>query len=215
MDADVRRIADDGVEAASLHDGLELHRPVEGVNAHEVFGHHREIGGDEGVAALDVVLQGREQGNLGRVAQEFALALEGGAVLVLQHLEVERELGDFHGGAVQVHAVDVVGEDQALEMDGEVQVAGGFIQPAELPVALQPFRPLVLDLGGVNPGTDGFLLVLLPIHRRGGLRFGGDLRGQPAQPVFAHALEGADEERAGTAGGIKQAQGGGLFLEIF
>src|ERR1035441_9340901 len=35
----VRRIADDGVEAAGFHDGRELHRPVEGVNAHEVPGH--------------------------------------------------------------------------------------------------------------------------------------------------------------------------------
>jgi len=33
--------------------------------------------------------------------------------------------------------------------------------------------------------------------------------------VCTHALEGADEEGAGTRGGIQQAQGGGFLLEVF
>lgn len=78
---------------------------------------------------------------------------------------------------VEVHAVDVVPEDAAFEINGEMHVIGDGIDPAE-------FLPAVVWV---------------------------EL--EAALPVLADALEGADEEGAGAAGGIKDAEGAGVLVE--
>jgi hypothetical protein len=108
LELDVGRIADDAVEAAVGEDFGEGGLPVEGVDALAFVGigggeegavalvvEVREIGADEAVAAADVVIERAER-----------LAGGGG-------VEPEGEFGDFHGLLVDVHAVDVVGEDGA------------------------------------------------------------------------------------------------------
>ena len=121
---------------------------------------------------LDIVLQGRQQGDLGFIGEEFALALESGAVLVLQHFEVEGELGDFHGSGVQIHPVDVLGQDLPLESDGQMDIVRFGVYPAKRPVFLLPDRALRLLFLGWERGRQAFL------------------------PMFAHTLEGAYQERA-------------------
>ncbi len=71
---------------------------------------------DEGVAALDVLIERREEGDV-LFGKEFALTRESLARLAFEHLQIEGELGDFHGLRVEVHAVDIVAQDAALEID--------------------------------------------------------------------------------------------------
>ena len=108
LELDVGRIADDAIETAVGEDLGEGGVPVEGVDAFALVGigggeegavalvvEVREIGADEAVSTADVVIERAER-----------LAGGGG-------MEPEGELGDFHGLLVDVHAVDVVGEDGA------------------------------------------------------------------------------------------------------
>ena len=108
LELDVGRIADDAVEATVGEDFGESGVPVEGVDALAFVGigggeegfvagvvEGVEVRADEAVAAADVVIERAER-------------LAG-----CSGVEPECELGDFHGLLVDVHAVDVVGEDGA------------------------------------------------------------------------------------------------------
>ena len=63
-DLAIRRVADDGVEAAAFHDVGELGVPIEGVDAREFIVVEQpglavvvEVGADQAVAALDVAAE--------------------------------------------------------------------------------------------------------------------------------------------------------------
>jgi len=94
LDADIRRISNDGVEAAAGEDEGEFGAPVEGVDTEAFLFVEEggllvvvEVGGDEGVATLDV--GGEVWG--GALMEELELGGEGLAGLGFEDLEEERE----------------------------------------------------------------------------------------------------------------------------
>ena len=150
MGAHIWRVPDHRIKSAIFHDVAEAFVPIEGADADEVVGVEGEIGGDEGIAAFDIVLERREEGGVG--AEQLAVLGEGGAGLAFEHFEVKGELGDFDGAGVEVHAVDGGGQDAAFEIGGEVEVAGGGIGPA-VGLAAEFF---VLDQGGLPMLAEAF-----------------------------------------------------------
>ncbi len=122
----IRRIADDGVEAAAVHDGLEFVGPVEGVEFEAGFVVERgeirlgvKIGADEAIAALDVVAE------VGEDAVEIELPAAEFAGFAFEDFEEQRKLGDLDGLGVDIHAVEVGDEDAFALGGGELPVAGG------------------------------------------------------------------------------------------
>lgn len=113
--ADVRRVADDGVETALGEDFGEGALPVEGVDADDLLFVGQKLAGkvvpaDEGVAAADVVAE------VGQDAVETKGELTGFA---LEQFEQEGELGDLDRLGVDIDAVDAGGEDALLFFGGE------------------------------------------------------------------------------------------------
>lgn len=116
--ADVRRVADDGVEAALGEDFGEGALPVEGVDADDLFFVGQKLAGkvvpaDEGVAAADVVAE------VGQDAVETKGELTSFA---LEQFEQEGELGDLDRLGIDIDAVDAGGEDALLFFGGEAIV---------------------------------------------------------------------------------------------
>src|SRR5450830_456754 len=130
LDADIRRVAEHDVEAAMgvedlLKSGGAL--PVEGIDAvarvvvdKQALGLVTvEVGTDEGVAALDVGFQLGEQALAAAPGEQ--LGSLGG--LALQQPQGQGQFGDLDRLVVDVHAVDVVGQDAALLIDGEAIIS--------------------------------------------------------------------------------------------
>ncbi len=123
LDADVRRVADDGVEATDLtgfrkpvrsKHFRELRGPIEHVHPVARFVVQQaqllsigKLRPDERVAALDVA---RQVGQ-GALLEQAKLAAQRLLVLPFQHLQQQRQLGHLHGLRVDVHAVDVRRQD--------------------------------------------------------------------------------------------------------
>ncbi len=108
LELDVGWIADDAIEAAVGEDLGEGGVPVEGVDA---LAFVRIGGGEEGAVALvveGIEVRADEAVSAADIVVERAERLAGGG-----GVEPEGELGDFHGLLVDVHAIDVVGEDGA------------------------------------------------------------------------------------------------------
>ncbi len=108
LELDVGRIADDAVEAAVGEDFGEGGVPVEGVDALAFVG----IGGDE-EALVALIIEGVEVGADEAVSAADVVVERAERFSGRGGVEPEGELGDFHGLLVDVHAVDVVGEDGA------------------------------------------------------------------------------------------------------
>ena len=88
----------------------------------------------------------RREDRLG-AAEQVLLALQGLGGFTLEHFQVERELSHFHRLRIEVHAVDGVAQDLALEPGGQKQRVGFGVPPAPVLFALvgvigQPLFPV-------------------------------------------------------------------------
>jgi hypothetical protein len=135
--ADVRRIADHGVEASptltlpprwgggAREDLGELGLPVEGVDPGALGVVNcqvavEEVRADQRVAALDVLAEVGE----GPLVEDFKLSREDALVFALEDLEQQRELRDLDGLGVDVNAVDVVQKDALALRRGQAPIVG-------------------------------------------------------------------------------------------
>ena len=193
LDADVGRIADDGVETTFLftptrtlprrgggnshfEDLRKLLFPVETVDPVLILVAQQvelravvEIRTDQGVSAADV------PGKVGESAllEELDLVRQGLPALPLQDLEEERELRHLDGLGVDVHAVDAVQQNPLAFRGGQPPFAAcGLIENRP-----PPLRPLLRSARHIA--------VPVPVEE---------------------ALVGLDQERAGAASGVEDPE---------